>query len=150
MPIDIDDETATFKRMMQAGLILLMAMYLAWGDVKFWIWGTSAEATVTKIKESPFDSDRAEVQFRYRDTDGRFVDTADTIPYETAESIGDTIQVDFLTGDPTSASLARKGHTSGLMMFSVCLLLIGWRVYPIWVEARDAANGVRRRRRAAH
>ena len=145
MPIDIDEETQTFKRLLQAGVILLKAMYLAWGDVKFWLWGNTAQAIVVAVKESPFDSDRAEVQFRYKDTNGKTVDRADTIPFEVAATVGETVQVDFLTGDPTSASLARKGHTSGLIMLLACLMLIGWRVYPVWVEARDAANGVRRR-----
>lgn len=141
---DEDEDVVAFKQFVRSGLLFMFAIWLGWTDVRFQIWGETAEATVLRVRET---RERNHVEFQYREPDGTPVVTQESISVDESVSAGQSIIVDFIPGDPSTAVLGHRGHWFGLLLCAFCFFVAGVQLYPLWREARDAANGVRRSRR---
>ena len=50
--MDQDDEIRKFKMILVAGVAFLFSAYFSWQELKFALWGESAEARVTRTFET--------------------------------------------------------------------------------------------------
>jgi hypothetical protein len=74
--MDVDQETAKFKWVLRFGIGLLITTFFAFGELKYFVFGTTVDATITKVQRVESRSRRSgttywtEVNYKFADNAG--------------------------------------------------------------------------------
>lgn len=144
--MDQDEELAKFKRILIAGCIFLMAGYFSYQELKYAIWGTTAEATITRT----FDTrerrrDLLAVEYTFSDEEGRRISERDDVPIDWPLP-EDKVSVQYIPGVKDSSRLEGHSSTVAVWVFLGSCAWLGFSFYKLFKEASEAVHGKRRRR----
>lgn len=145
--MDQDEELAKLKWILIAGVAFLVSGYLSFQELKYAIWGTTAEANVTRTYETrERRTNLLAVEYTFTDDEGKSHSERDDVPSDWPTP-GATVMVQYLPGVEDSSRL--EGHSSKLAvwMFLGCCLLLVFAGFKLYQMASDAVDGPPRRRR---
>lgn len=144
--MDQDEELAKFKWLLIAVIIFLGSGYFSYKELKFAVWGATAEARVSETFATRNSSRRRSrpllaVKYSFTDEDGNQFSERDDVPIDWPVSENMTVQ--YLPGVEDSSRLL--GHSSWLAVcvFLASLGLLGFAGYGLYKEATEAVHGKR-------
>jgi hypothetical protein len=143
--MDQDAEIRKFKMILVAGLAFLFSAYSSWQELKFAMWGTTAEARVTRT----FDTAERRrpllaVEYTFEDRDGRSHSERDDLPASFPDP-GDVVTVEYLPGVEDSSRIEGHSSMASVWVFLACLGWLGYSAFKLYREASEAVHGGRRR-----
>lgn len=150
--MDEEDELRQFKRIMIAVVCFLISAYFSYQELKYAVWGTMAEATVTRTFETADMGRRGRRQPRlaveYTFTDVRTGPRSerDDVSIDWSVPQG-TVDVQYLPGVPDSSRLKGNSSQIAVWIFFACLAWLGYSGYQLYREANSPIPTNRRRRR---
>jgi hypothetical protein len=127
-----------------------MSGYFAFREIRFSIFGATAEATITNVKEYDDVGRRGRknpklaVYYTYTDKDGQTHQERDAVPLDWPD-FGPIVNVEYLPGVEDSSRL--EGHSSkvSLWMFLACCVGVGFVGYKLHRAVTDPPSGRKRR-----
>lgn len=144
--MDQDDEIRKFKMILVAGVAFLFSAYFSWQELKFAMWGESAEARVTRTFET---AERRQpllaVEYTFEDQKGRSYRERDDLPISFSAP-GEVVTVEFLPGVEDSSRIEGHSSMASVWVFLACLSWLGYSSYKLYRETSEAVHGGRRRR----
>lgn len=145
------DEDAELKKMVWILIVVvafLVTGYLSFKELKYAVWGATAEATVTNTFDTSLGrrSPLLAVEYTFTDKDGQQHSERDDVPIDWPEP-GPKVNVQYLPGVEDSSRL--EGHSAkvAVWMFLGCCVLLGFAGFKLYQMASEAVNGPPRRRK---
>lgn len=145
--MDQDEELAKLKWILAAVVAFLVTGYLSFQELKYAVWGTTAEATVTRTFETrERRRNLLAVEYTFTDTEGTSHSERDDVPSDWPTP-GPKVTIQYMPGVEDSSRL--EGHSSkvAVWMFLGCCLLLAFAGFKLYQMASDAVDGPPRRRR---
>lgn len=143
-----EDEIQRFKSILIAAGLMLVAAYFSWQELKFRVWGKTAEATVVRTFEATRSSRRGGRR-TVQVVEYRFFEDASTprtvqVDYGLNEDLPEQrFQVEYLPGEGVSR-MAGQSNWIAIAGFFGGLAWLGYSVYRL---AREASAPIERSRR---
>jgi hypothetical protein len=150
--VDRDEELARFKWLLMTGVIFLVSALLSYTELKYLLWGKSAQGKVTKSFESRVGdvgllrSPQLAVEYTFTDA-GTQRNEADSVPLDWPLPADGTVVIEYLAGSPNASRLQGHRHLWPVVFFSVALIAVGFFSFRLYREAREAVYGKRRPQR---
>lgn len=149
--MDTDDEMRQLKSMAKwillAVVVFFSSGYYAFQELKFMIWGQTAEATVTNVFET---AERRKpllaVEYTFTDAEGAHHSERDDVPRSWPKP-GPKVTVQYLSGVEDSSRLEGHSSTTAVWVFLTCCGLMAFGVFKLYQMASEAVDGPPRRRR---
>jgi hypothetical protein len=140
------DELAKFKRILLAGVVFLISAYYSYQEIKFAIWGATAEATVTRTFETKVKRRQLlAVEYKFSDEDGKRYSERDDVPIDWPVPAS-VVTVQYLPGVDDSSRLEGHSSSAAVWIFLACSAWLAFSGYKIYKEASEAVHGTKRRR----
>ena len=141
-----DDELAKFKRILFAGIAFLVSAYFSYKELKFAVWGTTADATVTRTFETKNRrTPLLAVEYTFLDEAGKSHSERDDVSLDwPVES--EIMTVQYLPGVDDSSRLAGHSNKVVVWIFLACTAWFAVSGFKLYKEANDAVHGKSRRR----
>ncbi|MCA9018312.1 MAG: hypothetical protein KDA77_23525, partial [Planctomycetaceae bacterium] len=134
--MDQDEELAKLKWILAAGVAFLVTGYLSFQELKYAVWGTTTEATVTRTFETSTGSRRRSkmllaVEYTFTDKEGQSHNERDDVPIDWPTP-GPKVNIQYLPGVEDSSRL--EGHSSkvAVWMFLGCCVLLGFAGFKLY------------------
>jgi len=147
--VDHDNEIQRFKSVLIAAVVLLVAGYFSWQELKYKLWGKTAEATVTRTFEAQRSGRRGRrrtvqvVEYTYSE-EGGTPRTAQK-DFSLGAQLPETrFHVEYLSGEGVSR-VAGDANWFAVAGFFGGLAWLGYSVYSIAREANAPIERSRRR-----
>jgi hypothetical protein len=157
--VDEDDELRNLKRLLVAGLVFLVSGWFAFGELRYWAFGETADATITEVKETSQAGRRGRsrpmlaVRYSFPESGGATRSERDDVPPDWTPPGGASLQpgskvkVQYLPGVPDKSRLAGHATTLPLLIFVACLVaIVGFGIW-LWRHAYQAVHSRPARRR---
>lgn len=150
--IDQDAELQRFKWILASGLMFLITGCLAYSELRYAIWGETAQAKVHDVRDTISTSRRAgsmvSLHYTFTESDGTQRTDHESVPADSPLVGAQTILVRYLPGVDQSSRIEGSVRFNALLFFLGSLL---WLAYSIYSMAREAhtpiSRGPRRRSR---
>jgi hypothetical protein len=149
--MDEEEELAKLKWILIAGIAFLVTGYLSFQELKFAVWGTTAEATVTRTFETSSGSRRRPklllaVEYTFSDEEGQHHSERDDVP-SSWPTPGPKVTIQYMPGVEDSSRL--EGHSSqvAVWIFFGCCVWLAYSGFQLYQLASEAVDGPPRRRR---
>lgn len=137
--MDENSEALRFKGMLVAGVLFLFSAYFSYQELRYAIWGQSAEARITSI--SPYRSTRGlrrrtrqAVRYSFVDEQGQTRDERDDVR-STWQPSGETVTVAYIPGVADASRLASNTRWYAVWLFLIC---VAWLAYQFVAVIREA------------
>lgn len=143
-----DDELAKFKRslLLLSGCAFLSSAFYFYQELKFTVWGATAEATVTRTFETKERRRQLlAVEYKFRDEDGKRYSERDDVPIDWPVPV-DVVTVEYLPGVDDSSRLEGHSSSAAVWIFLACTAWLAFSGYKIYKDASEAVHGKKRRR----
>ena len=148
--MDDDDEIKKFKWLLFATVAFLISTYFSWQEFKFFVWGKTAEATITNTFDTKSGGRRSRpmlaVEYSFSDSATGPRNERDDVPIDWPIS-GGTATVQYLPGVADSSRLLGHSSTIPVWIFVGCLGWLGYNGFKLYKEANEAVHGKKRRRK---
>lgn len=149
--MDTDEEMRQLKSMAKwilIGLVVFISSgYYAFQELKFMIWGQTAEATVTNVFET---AERRKpllaVEYTFTDAEGQHHSERDDVPRSWPRP-GPKVTVQYLSGVEDSSRLEGHSSSTAVWVFLTCCGLMAFGCFKLYQMASEAVDGPPRRRR---
>lgn len=151
--VDMDDEVAKFKWLLIGVIAFLISGYYSFSEVKFAIWGRTAEATVTRTYETTESGRRFRkrhytvVEYQFAEADGTLRSERDKVSAGTVVPGISQIAVQYLPGVADSSRLAGQTSLTSICVFVGSLIWLSVAGYKLHMEANTPGYDSRRRRK---
>lgn len=106
---EISDDSARLAVWIVLFLIFIVSAWFSWREVKYAVWGRTAQAEVFRIRKyqdnrdrHPRDTPIADVRYRWTDRNDGDRNDAMLVPLDSAPIVGEMIAIDYLPGEKTS------------------------------------------------
>lgn len=145
--MDHDLELARFKWILIAGIAFLFSAYLSYKELKFAVWGETAEATVTdthEVRGGRRSSPKLAVEYTFTDESGAHHSERDDVSINSAISTNDLLTVQYLPGVDDSSRIEGNSNRFAVVIF---LGSLAWLAFSFFKLYRDAQNPHPYRRR---
>lgn len=144
--IEMDEEVKKFKWILLCGIGFLVSGCSALEEVRYSIWGETAEATITRTYETSLHDDLV-VEYQFVEADGASRSEHDKIADDSLLPESDRVPVEYFPGVKDSSRLAANRSMMRVYLFGGCIVLFGAAIYRLHDEANTPGYGSRRRRR---
>ena len=150
--LDLEEETAKFKRMLYVGVLFLFSLIYSWKELKYLAFGTTVDATIDKVEEMTSRSRRSGehkylvVRYHFTDKDGLKREGRDQVDAMEDVPRKGTVPVRYLSGDEGDTRLASQSNFVAPVIFLVMLGIMVYFVVSIW---REGTADTRRARKLA-
>lgn len=144
--MDQDNELQRFKFALFAFVAVVISGYISWGEMKYMVWGKSADATVTQAREEERRGRRGRryqvlvVDYTFVEADGTRRSERDEVSSGT-EVPTPTATVQYLPGVANSSRLTGQENVLAVIIFVGSLAWMGYSIYSI---AREANAPIKR------
>jgi len=148
--MDNEDELAQFKRIIMAIIVFLMTMYFSYQEMKYVIWSTTAEATVTRTFETAESAGRFRrrellaIEYTFTDEDGQSHNEREDIPLD-HPAPGERITVEYIPGVEDSSRIEGYSSLIPIWIFLGCCAWLGYEFFKLYREANEPVSRHRRR-----
>ncbi len=148
--MDEELELKRFKWILAAGLIFLFSMYYSYLELKYKIWGATAQATVTRTFESVSSGRRGRstpmlaVEYTFTDSKTGARNERDDVSMDWPVPQG-TVEVEYLPGVVDSSRLKGHSNSFAVWMFFGSLAWVSFSIYRLAQEANAPIKKSRRR-----
>ena len=138
--MDQEDELQRFKFALIAFVAVVVSGYISWGELKYKLWGKSADATVTEAREEERRGRRGRryhvlvVDYTFTEADGTRRSERDEVSSGTEVS-SPTTTIEYLPGVANSSRLAGQEKVFAIIIFVGSLAWMGFSIYSIAREA---------------
>ncbi|MFK7778754.1 MAG: hypothetical protein QM501_11670 [Gimesia sp.] len=143
---DEEEELAKLKWILIAGIAFLVTGYLSFQELKFAVWGTTAEANVTRTFETRASrrSRLLAVEYTFTDKEGKHHSERDDVPIDWPTP-GPKVNIQYMPGVEDSSRL--EGHSSkiAVWIFFGCCVWLGYSGFQLYQLASEAVDGPPRR-----
>lgn len=146
--MDHEDEIQRFKSILIAGVVMLVAAYFSWQELKYRVWGKTAQATITRTFEAERSGRRGRrrtvqvVEYTYSE-EGGTPRTAQKDYSLGADLPPPQFQVDYLPGEGVSRVMGDSNWIAVAGFFGG----LAWLGYSVFSLAREANAPIERSRR---
>jgi hypothetical protein len=150
--IDQDAELKRFKWLLGAGLSFLISGYFSYDEMKYAIWGKTAEAHVYEARETIRSSLRSppmvSLKYTFTESDGTPRSEFDSIPANSPFAQLQTVTVQYLPGVEKSSRIAGRVRLMAILFFCGSVVWLAGSIIGLVREAnRPIARGPGRRGR---
>lgn len=130
--MDQDAEMKRLKWVLFTGLVFLVSAYFSWTELKFFMRGKTAEATVTGTSEY---RKYTSVDYRFSDDSGTLRTENDRVPASwPVPEIGTTLKVQYLDAQDSSR-VAGHSNMVSVYVFLACCAVLGFLIFRLFREA---------------
>lgn len=150
--VDEQEELAKLKWILIAGIIFLISAYYSYQELKYAVWGATAEANVTRTFNTAESSRRGRrknllaVEYTFTDRDGKQHSERDDIP-RNSPTPGPKVNVEYLPGVEDSSRIEGYSSKVAVWIFLGCCILLVFAGFKLYQMASEAVDGKPRRRR---
>ena len=147
--MDEEEELAKLKWILFAGIAFLLSGYFSFQELKFAVWGTTAQAEVTntfETRNSRRGGSLLAVEYTFTDKEGKHYSERDDVP-SSWPSPGPKVTIQYLPGVEDCSRL--EGHSSkvAVWVFFGCCAWLAYSGYQLYQLASEAVDGPPRRRK---
>lgn len=121
--MDVDEEAAKFKWVLRFGIGLLLSTFFAFGELKYFLFGKTVDATITKVERVESRSRRGgsnywtEISYKFTDKEGHQRTGSDQMDENWSGPREGTIQITYRGGADGISRLAGHYNWFGLIMW---------------------------------
>lgn len=136
------------KALLYAGVLFLMSAYFSFVEFKFLLWGQTATADVTSVREVQGSRKKRPyrvVEYRFTEADGAARSERDDVPTDYPAAEGSTITVQYLPGVADSSRLEGTAKMMWVYIFCGALAWVIWSVFSLYREAQQPGRSMYRR-----
>lgn len=145
--MDQDEDLAQLKWILIAGIAFLFSAFFAFQELKYFVWGTTAEATVTNTFETrERRRNLLAVEYTFTDKEGQHHSERDDVPSDWPTP-GPKVTIQYMPGVEDSSRLEGHSRTGAVWVFFVCCGLLVFAGFKLYQIASDAIDGPPRRRK---
>jgi hypothetical protein len=147
--MDEEEELKKFKWLLVAVITFLISTYYSWQELKFLVWGQTAQATVTNTFETSSGGRRSKpllaVEYTFTDSATGPRSERDDVPIDwpVPES---SVTVQYLPGVADSSRLNGRSSRSAILIFLACVGWLGYQGFKLYKEANEAVHRRKKRR----
>ena len=150
--MDSDEELKKFKKIFCVGIVFLISAFYSFQEFRYLIFGKTAQATITEIKESTEMTGRRYsrlnkpvqvVKFRFTDQLGNSHQGFDRRPMDWIAPSG-SIKIQYLPGDEFGFRIAGSSFQPSVIAFFMSLAM---GIYGVYTIAKQANAPIKRTRR---
>lgn len=118
-----------------AVVLFLTSTYFSCSELRYGLWGKTAEATVLRVNEvtehGRTDNTYFSVHYRFMDVAGPMREEYDHLPAESTDppAYGEKVAVQYISGSEDASRLAGNSKKGWIWVFFGCLAVAGFMVY---------------------
>lgn len=147
--MDEEEELKKLKWLVVALVVFLISTYYSWQELKFVVWGQTAQANVTNTFETSSGGRRSApllaVEYTFTDSATGARSERDDVPVDWPLS-ENTVTVQYLPGVVDSSRLHGHSRQSAVLIFVACAAWLGYQGFKLYREASQAVHGRGKRR----
>ena len=147
--MDEEEELKKFKWLLLAVVVFFIATYYSWQELKFVVWGQTAQASVTNTFETSTGGRRNRrllaVEYTFTDSATGPRSERDDVPINWPVPAS-TVTVQYLPGIADSSRLNGHSRHSAIMILLACTGWLGYQGFNLYKEANQAVHGRKKRR----
>lgn len=151
--MDEENELAKFKGILIAGVLFLISGWYSYRELRFAVWGRTAEAQVTKTFETREMRSRTRsrrklaVEYTFTDQGGTQHNERDDVPISWQPLPANVVTVQYIPGVKGASRLRGNSHMFLVWLFCGSICWMGYALYQLYREAQDPYGKVIRSRR---
>ena len=144
--MDHREEVAKFKWLLFAGIAFLLSAYFSWHELKYAVWGATAEATIVRTFETTEAGRRGTrrhiriVEYNFANEDGARRRERDDVSLDWTVP-DDKVTVQYLPGVEGSSRIKGNSNMLAVWIFLGCLAWLGFAGYRLYRQAGKAVGG---------
>lgn len=143
-----DEEVQKFKGILFAFIVFLISTAYSWWELKFLIWGRTAQASISRAYETRSTSRRGRprlaVEYTFVDVQTGSRDERDDVRIDW-ELTGDQVLVQYLPGVANSSRLVGNSNQIAVWIFFVCVAWLAYQGVSLYREATEPIQKIRSR-----
>lgn len=149
--MDQEAELAKFKLILFALVVFLVSGFFAYGELKFSLWGKTAQANISRTFETEEPGRRGRsrpllaVEYSFTEADGTPRNERDDVPRGSQIPSSGPITVEYLPGVADSSRILGHSSKMAVYVFLGCLAILAFAGFQLWRMASDAVNDKPRR-----
>lgn len=144
-----DDELARFKGILLASIVLLISTAYSWWELKYRIWGRTAQASISRAYETRSTSRRGKprlaVEYTFTDLKSGSRNERDDVRINWPLS-GDEVLVEYIPGVDNSSRLLGNSNQLAVWIFFACVGWLNYQGVALYQEATEPIQKIRNRR----
>lgn len=149
--MDQDEELAKFKSILFSAVVFLISAYFSFGELKFAVWGKTAEAKISRTHETKSAGRRSrpmiQIEYQFTEADGTGRSERADVAIDWPVPTTGVMTVQYLPGVADSSRPLGQSKMMAVYIFLASLAGLGFNGYKLCKLANEPVRGSGRGRR---